>query len=238
MLGGFVATVLGIAVTLGVSKCTDMQNNREIIRASVFNGLSDLDNYEMFLREDSVTFAQLDWLPSLVMSYYYQREYPADSVSGLIQRSMGSRTQFDKSYQHMGKEFLLQNSIGNEQDMETFRIINIAYQHIDQSMVFLNEMKGCLSALSDCWFDMYFSRESYTTQEVCDAILSHRSAHKLIRMMDESFEMDGETMDFFGYYQRMIQEDRERIMKFANIQEEEYLDFKEERYSTDKKSRQ
>ena len=229
MFCAFVATVLGIAVTFGVSRCSEHIKNKEIIKTSVFNALSDLDNYEDFLRSEDSIFAEIKWLPRTIDSFYRNDSIQTDSLAKKINYIFGFRNHFKKDYKPIGKDFLSQCQVKNVDDLETFRIINIAYEDALQSYAFLEKMKRCIEDLNNIWLGMYYSHNHYSSSDVVKAILSQDSAHKLCLMLNERFLYDGETLEFFDYYIKMIDFHRQRILLFAGTDMEEYQNFKEER---------
>lgn len=234
MLSAFVATVLGIAVTFGISKLTEEARNKEIIKASVFNALSDLDNYEKFLRHDDSIFAEINWLPQVINQFYRKDSIDKDSIFKKINYCFGYRNHFKDDYKPIGKEYLNQCQIENVKDLEAFRIINIAYEDALLSYSFLEKMNMCVDELNNVWLGMYFSHKRYTHSDVVNMVLSHNSAYKLCLMMNEKFIFDGESMGFFDYYIKKIEFHRQRILLFAGTNMAEYNKYKEERIITNK----
>ena len=230
MFGAFVATVLGIAVTIGVSKYKDYNKNKEVIKALVFNALSDLDNYEAFLRNDSVAFSQINWLKGAIEDFYRNdRSFPVDSFANSINATFGYRNHFREDYSPIGKDFMSLCQIQSVEDLETFRVINIAYEDALHSYTFLEEMKECVDDLNDVWLEMYYNHKRYFSSEVVEKILSHESAHKLCLMMNERFLLDGKELGFFEYYIKVIDSHRQRILLFAGADMEEYQQFNKKR---------
>ena len=229
MFGAFVATVLGIAVTLGVSKCSDYYSNKEVIKASVFNALSDLDNYEDYLKKEYSDFSQFDWLKNAIDSFYQDSLIQKDPLAEKIKYSFGLRNRYKKYYSPIGKDFLNQCQIRSVDDLETFRIINIAYDDAYHSYAYLKEMIKCVDDLNDVWLGMYYSPVYYSSSDVVEKILSRESAPKLCLMMNEKFLVEGEELGFFDYYIKVIDSHRQRILLFAGTDMEEYMEFKRER---------
>lgn len=235
IFSGFVATVLGIAVTLGIDNYADYKENREIIQATVFNGLSDLDNYEEYLAKEDSAFSLLYWLPEVCDCFLQGDSIDVDSVYKSIKESIIHKERNDNGFYPTGRDFLIQSRIENVKDMETFRIINIAYEEIDESQAFINEKNSYLDDLNELWLEMFYSKEVYTKEDVIGKILSHPSAHKLCLMIEERFIVEGnEEANFFEKYIKNIDYHRQRILKFSDANLKAYEQFKINRLETDK----
>lgn len=229
MLCSFIATVLGIGVTFGLSHFTEEKKREEVIKTFVFNVLSDLDNYENYLKKEDSIYSNVDWLPKILDRYYRNDSIQIDTLAKRIHNSFGFKSHFKYEFIPVGKEFLNQCQVNNVDDLETFRLINIAYEDVMLSYSFIEKMNSCVENLNREWLSMYYSFIRYSKTDVINKILSHESAHKLSIMINEKFILNHETLGFFDYYIKKIDYHRQRILLFAGTDMSEYMEFKEKR---------
>jgi len=131
-LGSFIATVLGIALTFGVSKINENKNAKELQKQCVYNVLTDIDNVIMYIKKDSVTVAEIgEWLPDYALKYAIKEDFPKDTAVNMIWGLTSAPSYFKNQYHAVGPDIINNIVPTNANDMMVHRLIALAYQRID-----------------------------------------------------------------------------------------------------------
>jgi len=224
-LGSFIATVLGIAITLGASKVVDHKRAKDLQKQSVYCVLNDLENMQKQLRRDSMMCANYNWLPSYMDRYSCGEEYPVDSAFQYFYKG-GNVTKFlFPRYSSVG-ETIVDNIVPSDiHDMELHRLIGLAYQVMDKALVLQNSYITSLDDIRKVQVTLETSKEM-NTKTVKDFI-DYLFECEPVRQFSVDIDIIN-VNDAFGNLLREIDSYHDRILFFAGLTEQDYQKFKDD----------
>lgn len=224
-LGSFIATVLGIAITLGASKVVDHKRAKNLQKQSVYCVLNDLENMQKQLRRDSIMCATYNWLPSYMRRYSSGEGYPVDSAFTYFYTG-GSIAKFlVPRYSSVG-ETIVNNIVPSDiHDMELHRLIGLAYQVMDKALVLQNSYLTSLDDIRRVQVTLETSKEMYskTVEDFIDYLFECDPVRQ--------FAVDIDIInvnDSFGGLIGEIDSYHDRILYFAGLTEQDYQKFKDD----------
>jgi len=223
-IGSFIATVLGIALTLGISKIVDIKNSRAMQRQCVFNVLSDLENASRYIRKDSVTLDELaSWLPELMERYSENSDFSMDSAIVHF-----CQTDYYPYYQKgkcapVGRDIMSAIVPTNETDMAIHRTMELAYAYIDNIQKGSDQLFELVEYMRQIRVHMSYSNEECTIEEIVEQFTTDPKICSLTEMV---WQYHG--IDIYGSYLKNIKLYFDTILKMSGITEEEFREYQED----------
>jgi len=234
-LGSFIATVLGIAITLGTSKLVELKKAKDMQRQSVYCVLNDLENMQKLLKNDSLVCAAYNWLPGYMGMYASGEGYPLDSAFNYFYKS-GNVTKFlAQRYSSVG-ESIVNNIVPSDiHDMELHRLIGLAYQSLDRALVLQNHYLNSLDEIRKVQVTLETSKTMYnkTVKDFIDYLFESDPVRQ--------FAVDVDIInvnDAFGSQIKEIGKYHDRILNYAGLTEEDYKKFKNDVNGREKKEKE
>lgn len=220
-IGSFVATALGLALTVGVSKLNERQAEKELQKQCVFNVLTDIDNVIMFSRKDSTTISELGkWLPSCVESYATGKKFPVDTAALEIWQLTGSPSYLRLHYKTIGPDIVNNIAPVDARDMMLHRLFGLAYSSIDRLQMVTRELDGHMDHALGIIVTLNYSKKEYEDRAIVDIFFKDPDFLMLCNTVDQLERSGG-----MGYYIRGLENMKKRILNYSGITEEEYLSF-------------
>jgi len=223
-LASFLATVLGIALTFGVSKLSDKRTMKDLQKQSVFSVLTDLENYIKYLQRDSASCAFYDeWLPEYLDLYSGNEPFSVDSAyeycfgfdypSLFIQRS-----------EPIGRYIIRNITPSDVHDMQLHRYIELAYDAIDRAKKIQDQIDIYTDEFNKVSTLIKTSNEVYDKKKVVKQYFDNDKIREFRIMLSLSSEAD-----LFGHYIKVLRDYHVRILNWAGLTEKDYENFSKER---------
>lgn len=224
MLGSFVATVLGIVVTFGVSKTVEIKNVKDMQRQSAYNVITDLDNIIASINQDEEKCQWLNsWLPDNVMRYARGQEVDADSVYNNFMGSLSAPMYMTYRTRPVGRDIINNIVPANEHDMELHRMISLAYEDIDRALAVQDTLYNFFDQIVKINVRINTSRTDYTHEDCMKIYMESDPVRQLAYAI--SVDADEHAMNKLA---NVCKKHKERILRFAGITKEEYDAFMQE----------
>lgn len=212
-IGSFIATVLGIVLTLGTSKLAEIKNNRAMQRQCVFNVLSDIDNASTFFRKDSTLVAELgQWLPDYMERHAFNQELPLDSIVVKFHDTQYYPLYVKNKYIPVGRAIMSSVVPANEDDMALHRTMELAYAYIDRVQATSDLLLERLEYMRQIGIKMNYSTEEYSFQDAADLYMNDDEIKLLSEMVSI---LDGSQV--YGSFLRNLQTYYDTILKMTGI---------------------
>jgi len=220
-LGSFVATVLGIALTLGVSKLVDIKNNREMQRQCVFNVLTDLDNACRFIRRDSTTLAELgEWLPDYMERYSTGEAFSVDSAyTYFLETAYYPLYQLSK-YTLVGRDIMSSIVPSNETDMAIHRKMELAYALIGRTQKCTDQLYELFEYMRQMRIKITYTPAEKLKYDKVGIVKLFMDDAKVVTLTEMVWQLDGAKT--YGAYLNAIQVYHDQILNMSGITEEEF----------------
>lgn len=219
---GFVATVLGIVFTLGVSKVIDYKNARNVQRQCVYNVLSDIDNALIHIQKDSAFMADLAWLPDYFYRRVYAESYSADSLFDSFFYLYTAPSFFRSGYTVKGRNIMNSIAPANEMDMQLHRYMEQAYLNIDKLQQAFDEINRNLDSVLLIRQHLYYTPSlfDYSNKQVTDILLE---SGPVMTLSNITYQMN--AIEYYSTFRIALEEIRHKILTISGITMEEYEEF-------------
>jgi len=223
-LASFLATVLGIALTFGVSKLSDKRTMKDLQRQSVFSVLTDLENYIKYLQRDSASCASYnEWLPEYMDLYSGNEPFSVDSVYeycfGFVSPSL-----FTQRSEPIGRYIIRNITPSDVHDMQLHRYIELAYDAIDRAKNIQNQIDIYTDEFNKVSALIETSNEVYDKEKVVKQYFDNEKIREfriMLSLLSES--------DILGQYIKVLGDYHVRILYWAGLTEKDYDKFSKER---------
>lgn len=183
-LSSFIATVLGIVLTLGVSEMVEIQNERDMQRQCVFNVLSDLRNASRFIRKDSATIAELgEWLPDLMDCYSEGVEYSLDTAYAHFCTTPFYPLYQKASYVPVGSNIMRGIVPASEKDMAVHRTMELSYEYLARVQKSSDQLFELVEYMRQKRVKLSYTPQEYTTKEVVEMFMTDEKIVTLTEMV-------------------------------------------------------
>lgn len=214
---GFVATVLGIAVTLGVSKVIDYKNYHSVQRQCVYNVLSDIDIALDFIQRDSTTMADLKWMNDYLVSRASGQAYSEDSLCDLFFNLSAAPSFFRSYYTTAGRNIMSGIPPANEMDMQLHRDMEQVYKLLDRLQETADFVDQNLDTLLVLRLRLIFTSTNYSDKQVAETVLETDAVRSLGNL---AFHVNG--VDYYSKFRRELERLRGSILDISGVTMEEY----------------
>lgn len=220
-VGSFIATVLGIALTFGVSKLVDIKNSREMQRQCVFNVLTDIDNACRFIRRDSTTLAELgEWLPDYMDRYSSGEAFPVDTAFAHFVEAQYYPLYMLSRYTLVGRDIMSSIVPSNETDMAIHRKMELAYALIDRVQKTSYQLYELLEYMRQLGIKLSYTPAEKLNYDKEGFVKLFMDDAKVVTLTEMVWQMDGAKV--YGVYLRAIQKYHNQILNMSGITEEEF----------------
>lgn len=221
--GSFIATVLGIALTFGVSKINDRKAAKELQKQCVFNVLTDIDNVIMFSRQDSARVSEIGkWLPSSVEDYSYRKDFPKDTVVSKLCDLTGYPSYLRLHYRTIGLDIVNNIVPTDANDMMLHRLFGLAYMAIERMQNITKDIDQHMDKLLEILIPIYYSSVEYDNDEMIDIFFNNPD---LLLFCNTVWQL--ESNDAIGHYIKSLEGYKQRIYDNSGLTEEDYKSFME-----------
>jgi len=219
---GFVATVLGIVLTLGVSKVIDYKNARNMQRQCVYNVLSDIDNAITHIHKDSAFMAELAWLPDYFYRRVYDEPYSVDSLFDCFVNLYTGPAFLRPGYTIKGRNIMNSIAPANEMDMQLHRYMELTYLQIDKLQQVFDEINKTLDSILLLRQHLYYTPSlfDYSNKQVTDILLE---SGPVMTLSNITYQMN--AVGYYSKYRASLEELRHKILTISGVTMEEYEAF-------------
>lgn len=227
----FLATVMGIAVTFGVSKLADKSNEKNLKRQSVYSVLTDLNNTIHYFQKDSTRCAEYyEWLPGYLDRYSNNLTYPVDSAFAQCYY-LDHPTLLTQRAKPIGRNIIRNFTPSDVHDMQLHRFIELAYDAMDRVQNIQAQLDKYYDEFNKVSLLIMTSKEYYDEQKAVERYFDNETIREFSVMLSW-FEETGA----FGVYCNMLRDYRNRILGYAGLTMEDFERFDSERNSRRKAS--
>lgn len=220
-LSSFIATVLGIVLTFGVSKMVEIKSERDMQRQCVYNVLSDLRNASRFVRKDSTRIAELgEWLPDLMEAYSEGVEYSVDSAYAHFCETNFYPLYMKSSFDPVGNKIMSSVVPANEKDMAIHRTMELSYEYLTKIQRCSDQLFELVEYMRQKQIKLSYTPTAYEMKDVVELFMTD---DKIVTLTEMVWQLDGAKI--YGTYIQHIQLYYDTILKMSGITEEEVQNF-------------
>lgn len=227
-LSSFIATVLGIIVTIGVAQYEDYKTNQEAKRQNILGALADIENGLSLMSTDSADIANCYNILIPAYEKYTKGESLTAEEMTFFFYSL-PLTELSSFSPFVSEKMLDDFSMSSKADIQLMRKIHMSNEVWRKYVAERTKLKELLSQAKAEIASISYTKEDFDEQKVIRQLMESRAFQCLAQRLNFLFyeQMQNSGKDFFANQMEEMEWHRQLIIRLANISKEDISSFLE-----------